>query len=68
VRYGHRQTLEPSQVKSSTGLNRDAWPLRVNDRREDRTGPYPALALRAAPIFVVASVPASIRGKVEARR
>jgi hypothetical protein len=37
MKHGHRQMLEPSQVKSSTGLNRDAWPLRVNDRREDRT-------------------------------
>jgi hypothetical protein len=34
---GHRKMLEPSQVKSSTGRNPNAWPLRVNDRREDRT-------------------------------
>jgi hypothetical protein len=37
MRQGHRQILDPSQVKSSTGRNPDAWPLRVNERREDRT-------------------------------
>jgi hypothetical protein len=34
---GHRQFLDMEQVKSSTGRNPNAWPLRVNDRREDRT-------------------------------
>jgi hypothetical protein len=33
----HRQFIDAHQVKSSTGLNRDAWPLRVNHMREDRT-------------------------------
>jgi hypothetical protein len=36
MKLGHRQTLDPSQVKSSTGRNPEAWPLRINDRREDR--------------------------------
>jgi hypothetical protein len=36
-RIGHRQMIDPSQVKSSTGRNPNAWPLRINDRREDRT-------------------------------
>jgi len=35
--FGHRKTLDPWQVKSSTGRNENAWPLRVNERREDRT-------------------------------
>jgi hypothetical protein len=37
TRIGHRQFLDPAQVKSSTGRNPNAWPLRVGDRREDRT-------------------------------
>jgi hypothetical protein len=37
TRHGHRQFLDAHQVKSSTGLNREAWTLKINDRREDRT-------------------------------
>jgi hypothetical protein len=37
MKIGHRTFLDPSQVKSSTGRNPEAWPLRINDRREDRT-------------------------------
>lgn len=37
MKQGHRTFLDPSQVKSSTGRNPDAWPLRVNSLREDRT-------------------------------
>lgn len=37
MRFGHKQMLDPEQVKSSTGRNREAWPLRINERREDRT-------------------------------
>jgi hypothetical protein len=37
MRYGHRQMLDPQQVKSSTGRNPEAWPLRIHERREDRT-------------------------------
>jgi hypothetical protein len=33
MKYGHRQFLDPVQVKSSTGRNTEAWPLRVNERR-----------------------------------
>jgi len=36
-RHGHRQTLDAWQTVSTTGRNKDAWPLRVNDRREDRS-------------------------------
>lgn len=36
MKFGHRQMLDPEQVKSSTGGNKDAWPLRIGDRRENR--------------------------------
>lgn len=29
MKYGHRQMLDVSQVQSSTGRNREAWPLRL---------------------------------------
>lgn len=28
--FGHRRMLDPELVKSRTGHNPDAWPLRVN--------------------------------------
>jgi hypothetical protein len=34
TKLGHRQFLDSSQVKSSSGSNRDAWPLRVNANRD----------------------------------
>jgi hypothetical protein len=41
IRYGHRACLEAPQVKSTTGMNPDAWPLNINARRENREGIAP---------------------------
>jgi hypothetical protein len=36
MRNGHRQMLDPNQVKSSTGRNPDAWPLKLMPEKATR--------------------------------
>jgi hypothetical protein len=59
---GHRKMLEPSQVRSETGLNRGVWPLRINHLREDRTGPDPAFVASATEPVSRLGLSASIGG------